>query len=151
MDKISVIARNKRASHDYFLSDMMECGICLTGTEIKSIRLGKCSINEAYCHINKNELYISNMHISKYEQGNIFNHQEIRERKLLAHKREIRKLIGKITIEGYTLIPVEVYLSNGLCKIKVALAKGKKNYDKRNDLKEKAMNDEIRKAEKNRY
>lgn len=150
MDKVSVVARNKRASHDYFLSDMMECGICLTGTEIKSIRLGKCSINEAYCHIEKNELYISNMHISKYEQGNIFNHKEIRDRKLLAHKREIRKLIGKITTEGYTLIPLEVYLNNGLCKVKISLAKGKKNYDKRNDLKEKAINAEIRKIEKYR-
>lgn len=150
MDKVCVVARNKKANHDYFLSDMLECGIVLTGTEIKSVRKSKCSINEAYCHINKNELYISNMHIAKYEQGNIFNHKEIRDRKLLAHRKEINKLIGKITTDGYTLIPVEVYLSNGLCKVKIALAKGKKNYDKRNDLKEKDITKEIRKVEKYR-
>ena len=144
------VAKNRRASHDYFLSDFLEVGICLTGTEIKSIRNSKCSINEAYCHINNNELFVSNMHIAKYEQGNIFNHQEIHDRKLLAHRKEINKLIGKIKLEGYTLIPIEVYLKEGLCKLRIALAKGKKDYDKRNDLKERQVKRDLNKISKYR-
>lgn len=130
-----VIARNKKASHDYFLLENYDCGLVLKGTEIKSIRAGKVSIQDAYCHIKNNELWIVNMHIGKYEQGNIFNHDETRTRKLLAHRREIRKLLGKTTQEGLTIIPISVYMEHGFAKLEVALAKGKKLYDKREDSK----------------
>lgn len=150
MDKINVIARNKKANHDYFILDTLECGIVLTGTEIKSVRQNKISIQDAYCHINGNELYVSNMHIAKYELGNIFNHQEVRERKLLAHRNEIKKLIGKVSQDGLTLVPLQVYLKNGIAKVEVAVCQGKKNYDKRETLKQEAIKKEIRKVDKYR-
>lgn len=140
---IKVIARNKKASHDYFILDTYDVGIVLKGTEIKSIRNNKVNISDAYCDIKNNELWIVNMNISKYEKGNIFNHDELRDRKLLAHRNEIRKMIGKLQLEGLTLIPLEVYLENGLCKLKIAFGKGKKNYDKRDDMKEKSAQREI--------
>ena len=149
MEKVKVIARNKKATHDYFILDKYECGIVLTGTEIKSIRNNKVSIQDAYCTIKNNELFIINMHIAKYEQGNIFNHKETRNRKLLAHKSEIRKMLGKITQEGLTIIPLTVLIREGLAKIEIAIAKGKKNYDKRDDLKEAAIKRDISKSMKN--
>lgn len=151
MEKINVVARNKKATHDYFILEKFECGIVLTGTEIKSIRAGKVSIQDAYCNIKNDELYIINMHIAKYEQGNIFNHQETRNRKLLAHRREIRKMFGKITQEGLTIIPLQVYIKNGLAKIEVAICKGKKKYDKREDLRREAVKRDISRAIKNRW
>lgn len=135
MGKVKVIARNKNAYHDYNILEELECGIVLVGTEIKSIRLGKVSINESYCQIKNNKLLIFDMNISFYDQGNIFNHKEKRDRELLAHKKEIRKLGQKVKLEGLTIIPLSVYLKDGLCKVNIALAKGKKNYDKREDLK----------------
>ena len=140
-----IICQNKKAHHDYFIEDTFECGISLLGTEIKSIRLGKVSINEAYCYVEKGEMIISGMHISKYEQGNLFNHDPDRLKKLLLHKREIIRLQSKVMREGYTLIPLIVYLSKGRCKVELGLAKGKKLYDKRESLKEKTINRDLAK------
>ena len=140
-----VICQNKKAHHDYFIEDTYECGISLLGTEIKSIRLGKVSINEAYCYVEKGEMLISGMHISKYEQGNLFNHDPDRLKKLLLHKKEIIRLQSKVMREGYTLIPLVVYLTKGRCKVELGLAKGKKLYDKRESLKEKTLSRETEK------
>lgn len=134
-----IITQNKKAHHEYFIEDIYQCGIVLHGTEIKSIRLGKVSINEAYCQVVKGNMMIYNMHISKYEQGNIFNHDPDRERVLLLHKKEILKLFNYVQRDGYTLVPLSVYLENGKCKVDLALAKGKKLYDKRETLKEKSI------------
>lgn len=134
-----IITQNKKAHHEYFIEDIYQCGIVLHGTEIKSIRLGKVSINEAYCQVVKGNMMIYNMHVSKYEQGNIFNHDPDRERVLLLHKKEILKLFNHVQRDGYTLVPLSVYLENGKCKIDLALAKGKKLYDKRETLKEKSI------------
>ncbi|HEY8444888.1 MAG TPA: SsrA-binding protein SmpB [Bacilli bacterium] len=142
---IKVVARNKKAQHDYFILETFECGIVLTGTEIKSIRASKVSIQDAYCYVKNEELIIVNMHIAKYDHGNIFNHEETRDRKLLAHKKEIRKLMGRSTQEGLTIVPLEVYITHGLAKVKIALVKGKKQYDKREDMKRQAVNKEIAK------
>ncbi len=122
----------------------------LTGTEIKSVRSTKVSINDAYCQIKNNELIIYNMHIAKYDKGNIFNHNETRDRKLLAHRSEIRKMIGKTTLEGLTIIPLEVYITEGLAKLKIGICKGKKNYDKRDDLREKDLQRQIDKSYKDK-
>lgn len=133
-----LIANNKKVYHEYFLEEIYEAGIALHGTEVKSIRMGKCSIKESFVRIDKNgEVYIYGMHVTPYEKGNIFNKDPLRPKKLLLHKKEIQKLIGKIAEKGYTLVPVEVYLSNGLVKVQIALAKGKKLYDKRQDIKSK--------------
>jgi SsrA-binding protein len=135
---MKILANNKKVAHDYYILEKYECGIVLTGTEIKSIRLGKFSIKEAYVKIASNfEAFIVGMHIAKYEQGNIFNHKEIRNRRLLFHKREIIKLSQKLKLEGLTLVPTMVYLNEGLCKLEIALCKGKKLYDKRESEKEK--------------
>ena len=151
MNKVSkkIICQNKKAHHEYFIMDTYECGIALMGTEIKSIRLGKVSINDAYCQIKKGEMIIENMHISKYEQGNIFNHDPLRPRKLLLHKREINKINNSSINAGYTIIPLQVYLEKGLCKIEIALCKGKKLFDKRESLKEKTTDLEQKKELKN--
>lgn len=149
MSTKNVIARNKKAHHEYFILEDLECGIVLTGTEIKSIRQGKVSIQDAYCAIERNELVIENMHIAKYKEGNIFNHNEIRRRKLLAHRSEIKKLIGKISQEGLTLIPLEIYIKDGLAKLEIAVCRGKKSYDKREDLKQKDIKKQI--AKMNQY
>ncbi len=143
--KLRSIARNKKASHDYFFEEIYEAGICLVGTEVKSLRMGKCSIKEAFIRIDNGEAIIYQMHISPYEMGNIFNKDPIRPRKLLLHKQQIRKLQGQITQQGYTIVPVEVYFSKGLVKLKIALAKGKKLYDKRHDI---AKKDQRREAER---
>ena len=147
-----IIANNKKAYHDYFVEETLECGIVLTGTEIKSIRAGKCSIKESWCNIVGGELFINNMHIAKYENGNIFNHVELRVRKLLANRAEINKLFGIVRIKGYTLVPVEVYIShNGRAKILLGLCRGKHKYDKRQVLKDKDIKRKIEKSITERY
>ncbi len=140
-----LIANNKKAFHDYFIEDTYEAGIALKGTEVKSLRMGKCSIKESFLRIENNEVYIYGMHISPYEKGNIFNRDPLRVRKLLLHKDEIRKLQGKITEKGYTLVPIKVYFSKSLVKVEIALAKGKKLYDKRDSI---AKKDQRREAER---
>lgn len=135
--KNKVICQNKRAHYDYFIEDVYECGIVLSGTEIKSVRLGKVSVNESFCYIKDGEVYIDNMHISKYEQGNIYNHDPDRKRKLLLHKSEILKISHAVNRDGYTLIPLDVHLANGFAKVNIAIAKGKKLYDKRESIKER--------------
>ena len=132
-----LIANNKKAYHDYFLEEKIEAGIELVGTEVKSLRQGKCSIKEAFIRIDNGEIYVYQMHISPYEKGNIFNRDPLRPRKLLIHKYEIIKLESKIKEKGYAIVPVEVYFSNGRVKLLIALAKGKKLYDKRSDIKAK--------------
>lgn len=140
-----LIANNKKAYHDYFLEEIFEAGISLVGTEVKSLRMGRCSIKEAYVQINNGEIYIHQMNISPYEKGNIFNKDPLRVRKLLMHKAEINKLTGKIKEQGYTIVPVEVYLVRGMVKVKIALAKGKKLYDKRDSI---AKKDQAREAQR---
>ncbi len=132
-------ANNKKAYHDFFLEERYEAGIELHGTEVKSMRMGKCSIKEAFIRIENGEVIIYGMHVSPYEKGNIFNRDPLRPKKLLMHKSEIRKLIGKIAEKGYTLVPVEVYFKGSLVKVDIALAKGKKQYDKRQDIAKKDM------------
>ncbi len=135
-----LIANNKKAYHDYFIEDRYEAGIVLHGTEVKSLRMGKCSIKEAFIHPNHGgELYIEHMHISPYEKGNIFNKDPLRPRKLLLHKREIMKLMGQVSQKGYTLVPLQVYFKDSLVKVEVGLARGKKLYDKREDIAKKDM------------
>ena len=134
-----LIANNKKAFHDYFIEDKFEAGISLAGTEVKSLRMGKCSIKESFIRIEKGEVIVYGMHISPYEKGNIFNKDPLRPKKLLMHKSEIRKLVGKLAEQGYTLVPVEVYFKGSLVKVEIALAKGKKLYDKRQDIAKKDM------------
>ncbi|MBR1630062.1 MAG: SsrA-binding protein SmpB [Lachnospiraceae bacterium] len=134
-----LVANNKKASHDYFFEETYEAGICLAGTEVKSMRMGKCSIKESFIRIDRGEAFIYQMHVSPYEKGNIMNKDPIRPRKLLLHKSEIRKLSGKVSQAGYTIVPVEVYFSHGIVKLKIALAKGKKLYDKRQTIAKKDM------------
>jgi len=148
---MKIISKNKKASHEYFLTDKYECGIVLKGTEIKSIRAAKVSIKDAYARIKGNEIFIVGMHISRYDHGNMFNHEETRTRKLLLHKKEIIKITNKVNQDALTLIPTLVYLEGGLCKIEICLAKGKKNYDKRQVLKEKDANRRIQKILKENY
>lgn len=146
---MKVIATNRKASHEYFILETYEAGIKLTGTEIKSVRQNKVNINDAYIQIKNHQIQVINMHIAKYEQGNIFNHDETRSRILLMHKREIIKLFNKIKLEGLTLIPTKVYFKDALCKLEVSLCKGKKLYDKREDLKEKDSKRRMEKTIKN--
>ena len=141
---------NRQASFNYFIEDTYEAGIVLKGTEIKSIRLGKCNIKDSYVIIKNNEAYLLNTHIAHYEQGNIFNHEETRTRKLLLNKKEILKLNNKINIEGYTLIPLKIYFVKGRAKVLVGVCKGKKNYDKRESIKEKDIQRELSKTIKYR-
>ena len=134
-----LIADNKKAYHEYFLEEKYEAGIALHGTEVKSLRMGKCSIKEEFVRIENDEVIIYQMHISPYEKGNIFNRDPLRPKKLLMHKAEINKLKAKIAEKGYTLVPVEVYFKGSLVKVEIALAKGKKLYDKRADIAKKDM------------
>ena len=138
-NNFKLVANNKKAYHDYFIDDKYETGIELYGTEVKSIRMGKCSIKEAFVRIENGQVYIYGMHISPYEKGNIFNRDPLRPKKLLMHKAEINKLKAKIAEKGYTLVPVEVYFKGSLVKVEIALAKGKKLYDKRADIAKKDM------------
>ena len=140
---------NRKARHDYFIEEEIECGIVLKGTEIKSIRNGSCNFKDSYAIIKKGEVYVLNMFISHYDKGNIFNHDETRSRKLLLHKKEIRKLENKIKLEGYTLIPLKLYFKNNKAKILLGLCKGKKNYDKRETIKERDLQREAKKQLKN--
>ena len=146
---MKLIASNKKASHEYFFLESYECGIVLTGTEIKSIRAGKVSIADSYCRVKNGEMFAINMNIAKYDYGNIFNHEELRERKLLMRKHEIVKLGQRQKVDGLTLVPTKVYLKEGLCKVEIALAKGKKQYDKREVQKEADSKRRIQKAMKN--
>ena len=145
-DSYKVIAQNKKAYFDYFIEDTYEAGIVLVGTEVKSLRMGKGSIKEAYIKAKDGEIYIYNMHITPYEKGNIFNKDPLRVRKLLLHKREINKLMGAVSQKGFTIVPLKVYLKGSLMKMEIGLARGKKNYDKRDDI---AKKDQRREAEKN--
>ena len=144
-DSIKLIANNKKAYHDYFIEDTWETGISLHGTEVKSLRMGKCSIKESCVRIEKGEVFVYGMHISPYEKGNIFNRDPLRVRKLLLHRSEINKIVGKIAEKGYTLVPLKVYFKGSLVKVEIGLAKGKKLYDKRADI---AKKDIRREAEK---
>lgn len=148
---MKLIANNKKAHHDYFLDDKIECGIVLRGTEIKSVRAGKVNIKDSYCLIRNDEMVIMNMHISKYDHGNQFNHDETRSRKLLLHKKQIIKFQNKVNQQGLTIVPLKVYIEKGLCKVEIATGKGKKNYDKRQSLKEKDSKRRLDKALKERY
>ena len=138
-DSIRVIANNKKAYHDYFIEDTYEAGISLAGTEVKSLRMGKCSLKESYIQIKRGEVFVHGMHISPYEKGNIFNRDPLRVRKLLLHDYEIRKLQAGVEKQGYTIVPLKVYFKGQLVKAEIGLAKGKKLYDKRESLKEKDM------------
>lgn len=144
------LAQNRKAYHDYFIEDTYEAGIVLFGTEIKSIRKGSANLRDAYAQVQNGEVWLYNMHVSPYEQGNRFNHEPMRPRKLLLHKSEIAKLIGAVKEEGYTLIPTKLYIRNGYCKIELGLAKGKKLYDKRESAKKRDANREIQRALRDR-
>lgn len=134
MEPQKLIANNKKAYHDFFIDEKYETGIVLHGTEVKSLRMGKCSIKEAFIRIENGEIYAYGMNISPYEKGNIFNKDPLRVKKLLMHKSEIDKLLGKIKEKGYTLVPLSVYFKNGKAKMEIGLARGKKLYDKRDDI-----------------
>ena len=140
-----LIANNKKAYHDFFIDETYECGIALHGTEVKSMRMGKCSIKEAFIRIEDGEVFVYGLHVSPYEKGNIFNKDPLRVKKLLMHKYEINKLLGKIKEKGYTLVPLQVYFKDGKVKVEIGLARGKKLYDKREAI---AKKDQRREAEK---
>ena len=142
---------NRKAKYDYEILSTIECGIVLTGTEIKSIRNGNANLKDSYAVIKGNEVFILGMHISEYKEGNIFNHDEKRTRKLLLHKKEILKLFNKVELDGNTLVPIKLYFKGNKAKILLGLAKGKKTYDKRETIKERDINREIKKELKNRY
>lgn len=137
LENIKIIAQNKKAYHDYFVEEKFECGIALVGTEVKSIRMGHVNLKDSFVTLRGGEAVLVGMHISPYEKGNIFNKDPLRDRKLLLHKAEIRRLIGKIKEDGYSLVPLKVYLKGSRVKVEAALVKGKKNYDKRNVIAEK--------------
>ena len=144
-EEMKLVANNKKAYHDYFIEEKYEAGLVLHGTEVKSLRMGKCSVKEAFIRIENNEVFIYGMHISPYEKGNIFNKDPLRVKKLRLHKQQIRKLIGNSSEKGYTIVPLQVYFRDGRAKIEIGLAKGKKLYDKRQDI---ARKDQKREAEK---
>ncbi|MBO4559902.1 MAG: SsrA-binding protein SmpB [Lachnospiraceae bacterium] len=146
-----LVANNKKAYFDYFIEDTFEAGISLVGTEVKSVRMGKCSIKESYIQIERGEVYVYGMHISPYEKGNIFNKDPLRTRKLLLHKAEINKLQAQVAQKGYTIVPLTVYLKEGLVKVSIGVAKGKKLYDKRETIAKKDMKREQEKDFKNNY
>ncbi|WP_318710243.1 SsrA-binding protein SmpB [Candidatus Acetatifactor stercoripullorum] len=144
-DAQKLVANNKKAFHDYFIDETYEAGIALHGTEVKSLRMGKCSIKEAFIRIENGEVFVYGMHISPYEKGNLFNKDPLRVKKLLLHKYEINKLAGRVAEKGYTLVPLQVYFKDGRAKVEIGLARGKKLYDKRRDI---AKKDQRREAEK---
>jgi SsrA-binding protein len=144
-DNYKLIANNKKAYFDYFIEDTWEAGIALHGTEVKSVRMGKCSIKEAFIRVEDGEVYVYNMHISPYEKGNIFNKDPLRVKKLLLHRHEVNKILGEVSQKGYTLVPLQVYLKGSLVKVQVGLGRGKKLYDKRDTI---AKKDQRREAEK---
>lgn len=144
-EELKLVANNKKAYHDYFIEEKYEAGLVLHGTEVKSLRMGKCSIKEAFIRIENGEVFIYGMHISPYEKGNIFNKDPLRIKKLMLHKNEINKITGQIAQKGYTLVPLEVYFKGSLVKVEIGLARGKKLYDKRQDI---AKKDQKRQAER---
>jgi len=144
-ESYKLVANNKKARFDYFIEDTYEAGIALFGTEVKSLRTGKCSIKESFIKIERGEVFVYNMHISPYEKGNIFNKDPIRVRKLLLHKVQIRKIFGQLKEKGYTLVPLQVYFKGSLAKVEIGVARGKKNYDKRDDI---AKKDQKREAQR---
>jgi len=145
-NKGKVLATNRKARHEYFIEEALEAGIVLVGTEVKSIRMGKINVKEGYAQIDGEEVFLHGVHISPYEKGNIYNKDPLRVRKLLLHKKEIRKLIGYIKQKGYTLIPLEIYLKNGRVKVSIGVAKGKATHDKRRDIAKRDANRNIQKA-----
>ena len=149
-EAMKLVANNKKAYHDFFIDEKYEAGIALHGTEVKSLRMGKCSIKEAFVRIENGEAFIYGMNVSPYEKGNIFNKDPLRPRRLLMHKREIARLFGKVKQDGYALIPLSVYFRGSLVKVEIALAKGKKLYDKREDAAKKDAKRQIDRAMKGR-
>ena len=147
----NVLAQNKKASHDYFIEDTYEAGMVLTGTEIKAVRAARVQLKESYVQIKGGEAWVQNMHISHFEQGNRFNHEPLRPRKLLLHRKQINDLIGKVKRDGYTLVPLKMYIKDGYAKLLIGLGKGKKDYDKRNDLKKKEAKRDVERAFKGRH
>ncbi|QCX34879.1 SsrA-binding protein SmpB [Caloramator sp. E03] len=145
------LAENRKARHDYFIEETYEAGIELFGTEVKSVKLGKANLKDSYAEIKNNEIFVYNMHISPYEKGNIFNRDPLRPKKLLMHKNEIRRLSGYVSQKGYTLVPIALYQVRGLVKVELALAKGKKLYDKREDIAKRDAQREVEKHFKERY
>ncbi|WP_314066332.1 SsrA-binding protein SmpB [uncultured Vagococcus sp.] len=146
-----LIAQNRKARHDFTIIDTIEAGIVLKGTEIKAIRAARINLKDGFARVRNGEVYLSNVHISPYEQGNLFNHDPLRTRKLLMHRKQIDRLIGETKNTGVTLIPLKIYIKNGFAKVLIGIAKGKKQYDKREDLKRKDINREIDRTLKNRY
>ncbi len=136
---------NRKAHHDYFIDETFECGIVLTGTEIKSIRNGNCNIKDCYGIIKNHEVFLLNMYVGQYKEGNIFNHEETRSRKLLLHKKEIKKLENAITLKGYTLVPIKLYFKDNKLKVALGVCRGKKDYDKRESIKERDIKREVQK------
>lgn len=147
---IKIACENRKARHDYFIHETYEAGIELKGTEVKSLCAGRANLKDSYAEVKNGEIFVENMHISPYEQGNIFNHDPLRRRRLLMHKKEILKLFGKTREKGFTLIPLKIYFKNGKAKMELALASGKHNYDKRAALAEKSAKRDIERAMKNR-
>ena len=143
---IKVIAQNKKAYHDYFVEERIECGIALFGTEVKSIRLGKVNLKESWAQIRKGEVWVEGMHISPYEQGNIYNRDPLRDKKLLLHRSEIRKLDALVMRQGYTLVPLELYLKDGRVKMELGVCRGKQVHDKRDTIAKRDSDREIRRA-----
>lgn len=144
-DRIKMIANNKKARFDFFIEETFEAGVVLHGTEVKSLRMGKCSVKESFIRVEDGEVYVYNMHISPYEKGNIFNKDSLRIKKLLLHKHEINKIMGQVAQKGYTIVPLTVYFKESLVKMEIGLARGKKLYDKRQDIAKKDMRREAEK------
>lgn len=145
-DTIKIVCENRKARHDYFIHETYEAGIELKGTEVKSLRVGKANLRDSYAEVKDGEIFVENMHVSPYEQGNIFNHDPLRRRRLLMHKREILKLFSKTREKGFTLVPLKIYFKNGRAKLELALASGKHTYDKRAALAEKSAKRDIERA-----
>lgn len=146
-----LIAQNKKAFHDYHIEETFEAGIVLTGTEVKSLRVGKANLRDSYASVKENELWLIGVHISPYEQASVFNHDPLRNRKLLVHRHELKRLVGKIQRAGYTLVPTKMYFKDGRAKVAIALAKGKATYDKRQDLAKKDAQRDIERAFRERH
>ncbi|WP_077624867.1 SsrA-binding protein SmpB [Sediminibacillus massiliensis] len=147
----NAIAQNRKASHDFIIEETYEAGIVLQGTEIKSLRAGRVNLKDSFARIDRGEAYLINLHISPYEQGNRFNHDPTRTRKLLLHRKEIDKLIGETQQQGYSLVPLKIYIKNGVAKVLIGLGRGKKKYDKREDLKQKQAKRDIDRAIKDKF
>lgn len=150
-EELKTVAQNRKARHDYFVEESFECGLELRGTEVKSIRLGKCNLKDSYASVEKGEMWVHGMHISPYEKGNIFNTDPMRPKKLLMHKAEIRKLEQAIMQKGLTLVPLSVYLKQGRMKLQLGLCKGKKNYDKRDDIAKRDAEREIDRSMRGKF